>query len=156
MVFENKTICQAPLADENNPNLTDSGQNGLFLQYLSDVYLKFLDVLDLEILIPISPSKCRLKLTGYPQGLPSWEVKGGIEAVASGKFWHEYDFILHGFLDFYRTFFALVSSGETQFHKNAAFPNQINDILLVELTSISGTAQLGNDDEIRQEFLNSP
>ena len=130
MVFENEKIRQAPLADKKNPDLTDSGNNGLFLRYLSDVYRKFFDVLDLEVLNPIPASECRLKLTGYPQGLPSWEVKGGIEALSSGRFWHEYDLILKGFLDFYRTFFTLVSSGSTKVQRDAAFPEQIEDILL--------------------------
>lgn len=130
MVFENETISQASLADKNNPDLTDSGHNGLFLKYLSGVYLKFFDVLDLEVLNPIPPIECRLKLTGYPQGLPSWEVKGGIGALSSGRFWHEYDLVLKGFLDFYRTFFTLVSSGSTKVQKDAAFPDHIEDILL--------------------------
>jgi len=130
MVFENKMIRQAPLADKKNPDLTDSGNNGLFLKYLSDVYRKFFDVLDLAVLNPIPASECRLKLTGYPQGFPSWEVKGGIEALSSGRFWHEYDLILKGFLDFYRTFFTLVSSGSTNVQRDASFPEQIEDILL--------------------------
>ncbi|WP_321494040.1 hypothetical protein [uncultured Desulfobacter sp.] len=130
MAFENETISKASLADKNNPDLTDSDHNGLFLKYLSGVYLKFFDVLDLEVLNPIPPIECRLKLTGYPQGLPSWEVKGGIEALSSGRFWHKYDLVLKGFLDFYRTFFTLVSSGSTKVQKDAAFPDRIEDILL--------------------------
>lgn len=130
MVFENEFIASSKLAAYDNPNLTDSGHNGLFLDYLSDVYLRFLQVLKLEVLEPLPPDSCRLKITGYPQGLPSWEVKGGVDALEDGRFWKEYDLILRGFLDFYRAFFALVASEDTRVPESAAYPDQIENILL--------------------------
>lgn len=130
MVFENSMLAAAPLAAEDNPNLTDSGHNGLFLNYLSDVYLQFLDVLDLEILRPINPNKAKLSLTGYPQGLPSWEILGGAASLNRGQFWKEYDMVLRGFLDFYRALFALVATEDNRIPTDAFFPDQIEDILL--------------------------
>lgn len=130
MVFDKTHLAAAPHASEDNPNLTDSGHNGLFLNYLSDVYLQFLDVLDLEILRPIPPDKAKLAITGYPQGLPSWEVIGGAESMSRGKFWQEYDMVLRGFLDFYQALFALVASGDNRIPADAAFPDRIEDILL--------------------------
>lgn len=130
MVFENSLLAAAPLAAEDNPNLTDSGHNGLFLNYLSDVYLQFLDVLDLEILRPIDPNKAKLSLTGYPQGLPSWEILGGAASLNRGQFWKEYDMVLKGFLDFYRALFALVATEDNRIPGDAFFPDQIEDILL--------------------------
>jgi hypothetical protein len=130
MVFENGMLKTASLADDDNPNLTDSGHNGLFLDYLSDVYLRFFQVLDLEVLVPLPPDSGRLAITGYPQGLPSWEIKGGVETLNDGRFWKEYDLILSGFLDFYRAFFALVSPEDTRIPGAARFPDQIENILL--------------------------
>jgi len=130
MVFENSELAAAPLAAEDNPNLTDSGHNGLFLNYLSDVYLQFLDVLDLEILRPIDPNKGKLAITGYPQGLPSWEILGGAASLNRGQFWKEYDMVLKGFLDFYRALFALVATEDNRIPADAFFPDQIEDILL--------------------------
>lgn len=130
MVFENSQLAAAPPAAEDNPNLTDSGHNGLFLNYLSDVYLQFLDVLDLEILRPIDPSKGKLAITGYPQGLPSWEILGGAASLNRGQFWKEYDMVLKGFLDFYRALFALVATEDNRIPADAFFPDQIEDILL--------------------------
>lgn len=130
MVFEKAMIESAPLADEDNPNLTDSGHHGLFLQFLSDVYLKFFEVLDLEVLRPLPPEGGIIALTGYPQGLPRWEVLGGESALDSGKFWHEYDLVLKGFLEFYRAFFALVAAEDISIPDNALFPDHIENILL--------------------------
>ncbi len=130
MVFEQSLLAASPHASEDNPNLTDSGHNGLFLNYLSDVYLRFLDVLDLEILRPIPPNRAKLAVTNYPQGLPSWEVVGGPVSLNRGRFWREYDMVLKGFLDFYRTFFALVASEDNSVPADAVFPDQIEDILL--------------------------
>ncbi|NNK57349.1 MAG: hypothetical protein HKP44_08580 [Desulfofustis sp.] len=130
MVFENELLKGATPADDDNPNLTDSGHNGLFLDYLSDVYLRFFEVLDLEVLQPLPSDSGRLAITGYPQGLPSWEIKGGAETLNDGRFWKEYDLILRGFLDFYRAFFALVSSEDTRIPASATFPEQIENILL--------------------------
>ena len=99
-------------------------------QYLSDVYLKFFEVLDLATLRPLPTDEGRLAITGYPQGLPSWEIVDGAQALDSGKFWKDYDLILKGFLDIYRTFFALVSAEDTRIPADALFPDQIEDILL--------------------------
>lgn len=130
MVFENELLAESDHADDDNPNLTDSGHNGLFLNYLSEVYLRFFEVLDLEVLRPLPPDDGRLKLTGYPQGLPSWEILGGSEALESGQFWKEYDLVLKGFLDFYRTLFSLVSAEDTSIPTDAMYPDQIEDVLL--------------------------
>ncbi|WP_028579005.1 hypothetical protein [Desulfogranum japonicum] len=130
MVFEKAMLEAAPEADADNPNLTDSGQNGLFLQYLRDVYLRFFDVLRLQVLKPLPPDDGCLRITGYPQGLPSWEVVGGEKTLDKGQFWKEYDLVLAGFLDFYRAFFALVAAEDARIPKDAAYPDQIEDILL--------------------------
>ncbi|MEN8189305.1 MAG: hypothetical protein ABFS19_05620 [Thermodesulfobacteriota bacterium] len=130
MVFENKTLLESPAAGHDNPNLTDSGHHGLFLEYLSEVYLQFLEILDLEILKPLEPDRARLTTTDFPQGLPSWEVRGGAEALNNGKFWREYDLVLLGFLDFYRSLFTLVSSNEAKVPEGARFPDRIEDVLL--------------------------
>jgi hypothetical protein len=130
IAYQKSHLAASPLASADNPNLTDSGHNGLFLNYLSDVYLRFLEVLDLEILKPISPAESKLAITGYPQGLPSWEVTGGLASLNRGKFWHEYDMILRGFLDFYKALFALVASEDNRIPADAAFPDRIEDILL--------------------------
>jgi len=130
MVFENKTLLASPIASNDNPNLTDSGNNGLFLDYLSDVYLRFLEVLDLTILKPMEPNQAKINSTGYPQGLPSWEVQGGMDALKQGTFWKEYDMVLLGFLDFYRALFSLVASNTTTIPASANFPDQIENILL--------------------------
>lgn len=130
MVYENSLIASSRQAAADNPNLTDSGHHGLFLNYLSDVYHRFFEVLDLEILKPLAPDEGRLKITGYPQGLPSWEVVGGSSALGRGRFWHEYDLVLKGFLDFYRAFFALVAAEDSRISPEATYPDQIEDILL--------------------------
>ncbi len=130
MAYEKSLLASSPHAAEDNPNLTDSGHNGLFLDYLSDVYLRFLDGLEFEVLRPIRPEKCKLAITGYPQGLPSWEVIGGAASLSRGQFWKEYDMVLRGFLDFYRALFALVAAEDNRIPADAAFPDQIEDILL--------------------------
>ncbi len=130
IAFENEEIIQAPEASHDNPNLTDSGHNGLFLYYLSDVYVRFLDILDLKVLKPLAAEDTRLAITGFPQGLPSWEVIGGVEALNHGRFWKEYDMILKGFLDFYRTLFSMVSSNDMRVPEQAFYPDQIEDVLL--------------------------
>lgn len=131
IVFEKAFLASSPAAADDDPNLTDSGQNGIFLYYLSDVYLRFLDVFHLELLRPIPPEEGKLSITGYPQGLPSWEVIGGAETLNRGRFWKEYDMVLSGFLEFYRTFFALVASGDTRIPAGAVYGDQIQDILLL-------------------------
>ena len=130
IVFPMQQLAEAEPANPNDPNLTDSGHHSLFLRHLNDIYHEFLEVLDLQILSPISTNESCLKLTGYPQGLPSWQVDGGIEKLKDQYFWYEYEQVLRGFLDFYRTFFLLVSSGEAKIPANSNFPGQINEVLL--------------------------
>lgn len=130
MVFPMALLRNAKEADANNPNLTDSGHNTLFLMHLSDVYRQFLDVLDLQILSLLPAEDAALDLTGYPQGLPCWEVQGGYERLKDQYFWYEYEQVLRGFLDFYRTFFSLVATGEERIPDDANFPNQVHDVLL--------------------------
>ncbi len=130
IVFPMQDLENAKHANPADPNLTDSGHHSLFLRHLSGVYHEFLEVLDLQILSPIATKESAIKLTGYPQGLPSWEVKGGAERLKDQYFWYEYEQVLLGFLDFYRTFFSLVSTGDPQVPKQANFPPQVSDVLL--------------------------
>lgn len=122
-VFRMRDLHDAPLADPDNPDLTDGGQHSLFQAYMAEVYRDFFtQALNLRILKPLSPVSSRLRLTGYPQGLPSWEVQGGAGALRDVRFWAEYDAVLMGFLDFYRTFFAQVST------RNASIPRDLYDV----------------------------
>lgn len=131
IVFPKETLRKAEKADENNPNLTDGGQHSLFQAYLREVYREFFDkALNLEILKPMSGSESRIELTGYPQGLPCWEIQGGVEALRGVRFWREYDEILKGFIDFYRTFFSQVSTRNAPIPKDVYFPQAIEQILL--------------------------
>jgi len=130
IVFDKKQLESAELADPANPNLTDGGQHSLFQSYMHDVFRKFLSVLDLEILTPVSNDESMFKLTGYPQGLPSWKIQGGVEALKDIRFWMEYDEILKGFIDFYRAFFSQVSSRNSPVPKDAYFAKHIESILL--------------------------
>jgi len=130
IVFPMADLEAADEANPNDPNLTDSGHNTLFLRQLNDAYHEFLDVLDLQILSLLPSDECALELTGYPQGLPSWVAEGGIDALQNQYFWYEYEQILRGFLDFYQTFFSLVATGEEKIPADANFPAQINDVLL--------------------------
>ena len=130
MVFPMADLKKARLANPRDPNLTDSGHNTLFLRHLSRVYMEFLDVLDLQFLRLLPAEESALALTGYPQGLPSWEITAGRKALKDRYFWYEFELILLGFLDFYRTFFSLVSTGEEKIPENAQFPTQIANILL--------------------------
>lgn len=130
IVFDQQQLKKSKSADPANPNLTDGGQHSLFQSYMKDVYRDFLSKLDLEILKPVSSSESTLQLTGYPQGLPSWKIQGGVEALKDIKFWKEYDEVLKGFIDFYRAFFTQVSSRNSPVPKDAYFPNQIESVLL--------------------------
>jgi hypothetical protein len=131
IVFPMQQLREAKLADVNNPNLTDGGQNSLFQAYMRDVYRHFFDqALDLEILAPASAKDSRIELTGYPQGLPCWEIQGGVEALSEVRFWQEYDLILKGFIDFYRAFFSQVSTRNAPIPKEINFPDQVEKILL--------------------------
>jgi len=132
MVFDKKQLSAAELTDPDNPNLTDGGQHSLFESYMHDVYRQFFDALDLEILGSVGSDASTLELTGYPQGLPSWEIQGGVERLKEIRFWREYDEILKGFIDFYRTFFAQVSTRNAPIPKDANFPDQIENTLLFD------------------------
>ncbi|MDP1609864.1 MAG: hypothetical protein Q8M11_02305 [Sulfuritalea sp.] len=129
IVFDKEALRAAPLADTDNPNLTDGGQHSLFQAHMRDVYRAFFAGLDLQILRPCEDGACRLALTGYPQGLPSWEIQGadgGLAALREVRFWKEYDTLLKGFIDFYRSFFTQVST------RNAPLPRDIHFPELVE------------------------
>ncbi len=131
IVFRMDQLRSARLADRQNPNLTDGGQHSLFQAYTHDVYRAFFDqALDLEILKPVDSDTSRLELTGYPQGLPCWEVQGGVKALRDIRFWREYDLILKGFLDFYRTFFSQVSTRNAPMLEGIYFPKQVDSVLL--------------------------
>jgi len=130
IVFDKQQLRRARFADPDNPNLTDGGQHSLFQAYMHDVYHEFFSQLDLQILRPVTDGTCRIELTGYPQGLPSWEVQGGVEVLKSIRFWREYDAILMGFIDFYRTFFTQVSTRNAPIPRDAYFPEQIENTLL--------------------------
>ena len=131
IVFPMDELRNAKLADPKNPNLTDGGQHSLFQAYMHDVYREFFDkALHLEILRPVSDDAARIELTGYPQGLPSWEIPGGAAALKDVRFWHEYDVVLKGFIDFYRTFFSQVSTRNAPMPDDVYFPEQVESVLL--------------------------
>ncbi len=130
MVFEMDRLASAKLADPDNPNLTDGGQHSLFQSYMRDVYREFFDTLKLEVLTPASDEEAQIRLTGYPQGLPSWKIRDGAAMLRSVHFWREYDEILKGFIDFYRTFFTQVSSRNAPMPEGVYFPDQVEDKLL--------------------------
>jgi hypothetical protein len=130
IVFDMEQLRSARLADSKNPNLTDGGQNSLFQTHMRDVYRNFFASPELKILKPVSSDASRIELTGYPQGLPSWEIQGGAESLKSIHFWKEYDLILKGFLDFYRTFFTQVSTRNAPIPDKVYFADQIEDKLL--------------------------
>jgi hypothetical protein len=130
IVFDKAQLARAPLADASNPNLTDGGQHSLFQAYMRDVYRAFFDELELGILRPCESGSCRIALTGYPQGLPSWEVTGGAAALKEHRFWQEYDVILQGFIDFYRTFFGQVSTRNAPMPRDIYFPELVENRLL--------------------------
>ena len=130
IVFDKRQLAGAPLADQSNPNLTDGGQHSLFQAHMRDVYRAFFDDLDLEILRPCQSGICKIALTGYPQGLPSWEVVGGAESLKEVRFWKEYDTILKGFIDFYRTFFGQVSTRNSPMPRDVYFPALVEEKLL--------------------------
>jgi hypothetical protein len=132
MVFDKRELAAAPLADPNNPNLTDGGQHSLFQAYMRDVYRAFFDALDFKILKPCEMGECRLALTGYPQGLPSWRVPGGVAALKEVAFWRDYDTLLKGFLDFYRTFFGQVSTRNSPPPRDLYFPALVEEKLLFD------------------------
>ena len=131
IVFPMQQLRDARLADAGNPNLTDGGQHSLFQAYMRDVYRQFfVKALDLKILKPASAKDSRVELTGYPQGLPCWEIPGGLDALKELRFWEEYDLILKGFIDFYLTFFSQVSTRNAGMPKEVYFPSQVENTLL--------------------------
>jgi hypothetical protein len=131
IVFPMHELREAKLAEPKNPNLTDGGQHSLFEQYMHDVYREFIcKALHLEVLRPISDDSARLALTGYPHGLPSWEIPGGAATLEDIRFWQEYDLVLKGFLDFYRTFFSQVSTRNAPMLPDLHFPEQVRGVLL--------------------------
>ncbi len=145
IVFPMDQLRDAPVADSKNPNLTDGGQHSLFQAYMHDVYQEFFDrALDLRILKAAPEDSSQFSLTGYPQGLPSWEVQGGVEALKEICFWREYDQVLKGFIDFYRTFFTQVSTRNAPLPKNAYYPDQIENTLLFN-NDFLGTAKKVRD-----------
>ncbi|MEW6164254.1 MAG: hypothetical protein AB1642_04250 [Pseudomonadota bacterium] len=130
IVFDKAELAAAPLANADNPNLTDGGQHSLFQAHMRDVYRAFFDALDLKILKPCDKGECRLALTGYPQGLPSWGIPGGAATLREVQFWKEYDIILKGFTDFYRTFFGQVSTRNSPLPRDINFPELVEERLL--------------------------
>ncbi len=131
IVFPKAELRDAKLADANNPNLTDGGQHSLFQAYMREVYREFFDkALELKILKPASEADARIGLTGYPQGLPSWEIQGGADALKDVHFWKEYDEVLKGFIDFYRSFFSQVSSRNSPMLSDVYFPEEVESVLL--------------------------
>ncbi|MDH5446312.1 MAG: hypothetical protein OEY52_12225 [Gammaproteobacteria bacterium] len=130
IVFDMEELRGAKLADPDNPNLTDGGQHSLFEKYMSEVYHRFFNSLNLDILKPVVNGGSQLALTGYPHGLPSWEIVGGVSALKEIRFWKEYDEVLKGFIDFYRTFFSQVSTRNAPMPKDTYFPDQVENILL--------------------------
>lgn len=131
IVFPMPQLREAPLADPSHPNLTDGGQHSLFQSYMSEVYRRFFaEALDLSILQPVATEEARIELTGYPQGLPCWEITGGAAALGYIRFWEEYDLLLKGFLDFYRAFFSQVSTRNAPMPDGVYFPDQVESVLL--------------------------
>ena len=130
IVFPMKTLEDAEPADENNPNLTDGGQHSLFQEHMKQTYRDFFDkALNLQVLKPIHSTESQLALTGYPQGLPCWEIQGGVDALKMPRFWKEDHDILMGFIDFYRIFFTQVSP-EMPDAKGCLFPDRVEAELL--------------------------
>lgn len=127
--FDKAALTAAPAADPSNPNLTDGGQHSLFQAHLREVYRAFMDGLNLTILRPCQSGSCRIALTGYPQGLPSWEISGGVAALKDVQFWKEYDILLKGFIDFYRTFFSQVSTRNAPLPRDIYFPQLVEERL---------------------------
>ena len=132
IVFNMDDLRNADLADPSNPNLTDGGQHSLFHSNMRTVYRRFFASLDLKVLQPVHGEDSQLSLTGYPQGLPSWEIPGGAETLKNPHFWKEYDLILKGFLDFYSTFYTQVSTRNAPISNEAYFPDQIENHLLFD------------------------
>lgn len=133
IVFPMDELRAAPLTDPANPNLTDGGQHSLFEAHMHHVYRAFFErALDLRILRPASPEDSGIRLTGYPQGLPCWEIQGGAAALRDIRFWKEYDLLLMGFIDFYRAFFSQVSTRNAPMPEGTYFPEAVESVLLFD------------------------
>jgi hypothetical protein len=130
IVFDKAKLRVAPVTDTSNPNLTDGGQHSLFEAHMCGVYHAFFDELNLQVLKPCEGIHCQLDFSGYPQGLPCWKIQGGVQALKELRFWKEYDTILKGFLDFYRTFFSQVSTRNAPLPRDIYFPKRVEARLL--------------------------
>ncbi len=151
IVFPMDQLRQAALADPANPNLTDGGQHSLFQAHMRDVYRRFFaEALDLRILRTIHSVESQLTLTGYPEGLPCWEIQGGAAALRDIRFWREYDAILEGFLDFYRSFFSQVSSRNAPLLPDLHYPDAVERVLLFD-NEFLGTAR-----RVRERCIKDP
>jgi hypothetical protein len=148
IAFDLEELAAARFTDPENPNLTDGGQHNLFESAMHDVYHEFFDLLDLRSVNPFVEDASQLGLTGYPQGLPCWKICGGLDTIKSVQFWRDYDVILKGFIDFYRTFFSQVSTRNAPMPDNVFFPEQISDKLLYN-NEFLGAAKIVRDKCIR-------
>jgi len=149
IVFPMDDLRDAAPAQADNPNLTDGGQHSLFQSQMRDVYRRFLcEALDLRVLKTAHTEESRVALTGYPEGLPCWEIEGGLEALKQVHFWREYDALLQGFLDFYRTFFSQVSTRNAPILPDLSFPEQVESELLYDNDFLK-TAKMVRDRCIR-------
>ncbi|MCP4876734.1 MAG: hypothetical protein GY896_14840 [Gammaproteobacteria bacterium] len=148
IAFDKQQLANASLADPNCPNLTDGGQHSLFESHMHEVYHAFFETMDLSLLRQTSGKVSQIKLTGYPQGLPCWEILGGMETINSVQFWREYDVILKGFIDFYRSFFSQVSTRNAPIPDNIYFPEQVTEKLLFN-NEFLGAAKIVRDQCIK-------
>jgi hypothetical protein len=151
IIFSMDQLRQAALADPANPNLTDGGQHSLFQAHMRDVYRRFFaEALDLRILRTVHSVESQLALTAYPEGLPCWEILGGAAALKDIRFWREYDAILEGFLDFYRSFFSQVSSRNAPLLPDLHYPEAVERVLLFD-NEFLGTAR-----RVRERCIKDP
>ncbi|MCG7953589.1 MAG: hypothetical protein N0E56_20610 [Candidatus Thiodiazotropha endolucinida] len=156
IVFPMQQLRDAALADSANPNLTDGGQHSLFQSYMRDVYREFFNrALDLRVLKPISSEDSNIKLTGYPQGLPCWEIRGGVDALKNIRFWQEYDAVLEGFIDFYRTFFSQVSTRNAPMPKDIYYPKQVERVLLFNNDFLATAKRVRDQCIVDAKYANS-
>ncbi|MBT3043634.1 MAG: hypothetical protein KME67_12310 [Candidatus Thiodiazotropha sp. (ex Codakia orbicularis)] len=156
IVFPMQQLRDAALADSANPNLTDGGQHSLFQSYMRDVYREFFNrALDLRVLKPISSEDSNIKLTGYPQGLPCWEIRGGVDALKDIRFWQEYDAVLEGFIDFYRTFFSQVSTRNAPMPKDIYYPKQVESVLLFNNDFLATAKRVRDQCIVDAKYANS-
>jgi len=98
----------------------------------------------------VSGERSALALTGYPRGLPCWEIVGGAAALGDVRFWREYDALLMGFLDFYRSFFSQVSSRNADLLPDLYFPAAVERVLLAD-AAFMGTAKM-----VRERCIKEP